>query len=74
MLAIVNGKPEILSLKRILEENLKFQIEINTRKYNTLLRKEQTKKEIQEGLIKAVDIIDLIIEIIRGSKSIKIAK
>ena len=45
-----------------------------TRKYNTLLKKEQDKKEIQEGLIKACDVIDLIIEILRGSQSIKDAK
>ena len=74
MLAIVNGKPEVLSLKQILEHNLKFQIELNTRKYTSLLEKETAKKEIQEGLIQAVDIIDLIIELIRGSKTLKVAK
>ena len=41
---------------------------------STLLAKEQDKKEIQEGLIKACDVIDLIIEILRGSKNIKDAK
>ena len=45
-----------------------FQFELTTRKYQTLLAKEQDKKEIQEGLIKACDVIDLIIEILRGSK------
>jgi DNA gyrase subunit A len=45
-----------------------------TRKYQTLLAKEMDKKEIQEGLIKACDVIDLIIEILRGSKNIKEAK
>ena len=48
--------------------------ELATRKYRTLLAKEQDKKEIQEGLIKACDVIDLIIEILRGSKNIKDAK
>ena len=43
--------------------------EVNSRKYTTLLAKEQEKREIQEGLIKACDVIDLIIEILRGSKS-----
>ncbi len=43
--------------------------EITTRKYNTLLAKELEKKEIQEGLIRACDVIDLIIEILRGSKN-----
>lgn len=74
MLAIVNGKPEVLSLKKILEHNLAFQVELNTRKYTSLLEKEIGKKEIQEGLMKAVDIIDLIIELIRGSKTLKVAK
>ncbi len=74
MLAIVDGKPEVLGLRRILEHNLQFQMELNTRKYSTLLDKELEKKEIQEGLIKAVDCIDLIIEIIRGSKNLAMAK
>ncbi len=74
MLAIVDGKPEVLSLRRILEENLKFQKELNTRKYTTLLERELARKEIQEGLIRAVDVIDLIIEIIRGSKKLQTAK
>jgi len=73
-LVICDGKPKVLGLRDIIAENIKFQFEINTRKYNTLLDKERSKKEIQEGLIKAVDIIDLIIEIIRGSKNIAQAK
>jgi len=51
-----------------------FQFELATRKYKNLLGKELDKKEIQEGLIKACDVIDLIIEILRGSKSIKDVK
>ena len=74
MLCIVDGRPEVLGLKRILEENLKFQHQLNSRKYTYLLEKETARKEIQEGLIKAVDIIDLIIEIIRGSKKLQTAK
>lgn len=74
MLAIANGKPEVLGLKQILEHHIQFQEEVNTRKYRTLLERETKKKEIQEGLIQAVDCIDLIIEIIRGSQTIKKAK
>ena len=74
MLAIANGKPEVLGLKQILEHHIQFQEQINTRKYRTLLERETKKKEIQEGLIQAVDCIDLIIEIIRGSQTIKKAK
>ena len=74
MLAVADGRPETLSLKDIIVHHVNFQRELNTRKYKTLLSKELDKKEIQEGLIKACDVIDLIIEIIRGSKEVKIAK
>lgn len=74
MLAVADGKPETLSLKAILEHHVDFQFELATRKYKTLLAKELQKKEIQEGLIKACDVIDLIIEILRGSKSQKQVK
>lgn len=63
-----------MGLKKIIEHHVDFQFELATRKYKTLLKKEQDKKEIQEGLIKACDVIDLIIEILRGSQSVKDAK
>lgn len=74
MLAIAGGRPETLTLKGILKNYLDFQYENNTRKYNVLLEKELEKKEIREGLIKACDVIDLIIAILRGSKNLKDAK
>ena len=74
MLAVAGGRPETMGLKKIIEHHVDFQFELATRKYRTLLAKEQDKKEIQEGLIKACDVIDLIIEILRGSKNIKDAK
>lgn len=74
MLAVANGRPETMGLKKIIEHHVDFQFEMATRKYQTLLGKEQDKKEIQEGLIKACDVIDLIIEILRGSQSVKDAK
>ena len=74
MLAIVNGRPETLSLKQLIKHHVDFQFELATRKYTTLLNKEKDNKEIKEGLIKACDIIDLIIEILRGSKNLKMAK
>ena len=74
MLAICEGRPEILGLKAILKANVDFQFEIATRKYNNLLAKELERKEVQEGLIKACNVIDLIIEILRGSKDRNMAK
>lgn len=74
MLAIVNGRPETLGLKAIIKHHIDFQFELATRKYTTLLNKELANKEIKEGLIRACDIIDLIIEILRGSSNLKMAK
>ena len=68
MLGILNGRPETLGLKDILKTSVDFQFETARRKYTTLLQKELEKREIQEGLIKACNVIDLIIEILRGSK------
>ena len=74
MLAIADGKPEVMSLRSIIKNNVDFQFELARRKYTTLLEKENEKKEIQEGLIKACNVIDLIIEILRGSKDRAMAK
>ena len=74
MLAVVDGRPETLGLKKVIEHHVDFRFELATRKYTTLLAKEKEKREIQEGLIKACDVIDLIIEILRGSRSQKQAK
>ena len=74
MLAVADGRPETLGLTRIFDHVIDFQFELNTRKYKTLLNKELDKKEIQEGLIKACDVIDLIIEVLRGSRDLKMAK
>ena len=74
MLAIANGRPETLNLRGILKNYLDFQYKNATRKYQALLEKELEKKEIREGLIKACDIIDLIIAVLRGSKNLKDAK
>lgn len=74
MLAVTDGRPETLGLVPIIRHHVNFQYELATRKYRTLLAKELDKKEVQEGLIQACDVIDLIIEILRGSKNIKDAK
>jgi DNA gyrase subunit A len=74
MLAISKGLPETMGLKAILKACVDFQYEVNTRKYQNLLEKEIARREIQEGLIKACNVIDLIIEILRGSKDRPMAK
>ena len=74
MLAIADGRPETMGLKQILKASVDFQFEVATRKYTTLLQKELDRREIQEGLIKACNVIDLIIEILRGSKDRTMAK
>ena len=74
MLAISHGRPETLGLKAIIRECVDFQFEVASRKYKNLLEKELEKKEIQEGLIKACNVIDLVIEILRGSKDRPMAK
>ena len=74
MLAIDGGRPETMGLKQIIKANVDFQFEVNRRKYETLLEREQARREIQEGLIKACNVIDLIIEILRGSRDRTMAK
>ena len=74
MLAIDDGRPETMNLKQILNTFLEFQYKNLTKKYNVLLDKELEKKEVQEGLIEACDVIDLIIAVLRGSKNMKDAK
>ncbi|MDR0963913.1 MAG: DNA topoisomerase, partial [Clostridium sp.] len=73
MLAIHDGRPETMGLKSILKACVDFQYEVNQRKYQNLLAKEMERREIQEGLIKACNVIDLIIEILRGSKDREMA-
>ncbi|MBP3489636.1 MAG: DNA topoisomerase 4 subunit A [Roseburia sp.] len=74
MLAVADGRPETMGIVPIIRHHVNFQYELATRKYKTLLSKELDKKEIQEGLIHACDVIDLIIEILRGSTNVKDAK
>ncbi|MBQ6697068.1 MAG: DNA topoisomerase 4 subunit A [Lachnospiraceae bacterium] len=74
MLAISDGRPEVMGLKSILKACVDFQYQVATRKYTNLLARELERKEVQEGLIKACNVIDLIIEILRGSKDRNMAK
>ena len=67
-LALVNGEPKILTLKQIMEEYIKFQCEIITRRTQFELNKAQAREHILEGLARAIDIVDEIIATIRGCK------
>ncbi len=74
MLVVSDGRPETMSLRRIFEAFTEFRFELANRKYANLLARDLEKKEIEEGLIEACDVIDLIIEILRGSRDQKMAK
>lgn len=68
------GTPCVLGLKEVLRQYVEFKNNIYHKKYNKLLQKEQDNLEVKSGLITAVDCIDLIIEILRGSKKVADAK
>ena len=74
MLAVKEQQPYIFNLKTLLEEFVLFQEELYTKEYQHLLKKAEERLEIVGGLIRATDVIDLIIEILRGSTSVKQAK
>lgn len=67
MLALVNGKPEVLNLKQIIEEYLKHQEDVVRRRTQFDLDKAQKRAHILEGLRIAIDNIDEVIQIIRTS-------
>ncbi|MCI8781502.1 MAG: DNA topoisomerase 4 subunit A [Lachnospiraceae bacterium] len=74
MLAVKDKQPITFTLKHLIQEFVSFQEELYTKEYKYLLAKANDRLEIVDGLIKATDVIDLIIEILRGSDSIKQAK
>ena len=74
MLAIVNGQPKTLTLTQMLQEYIKFQEEVVTRRTRFELKKAQEREHILEGLKIAVDFIDEVISIIRSSPDQPTAK
>ncbi len=74
MLALVNGEPKVLNLKQMLEEYLLHQKDVIRRRTAFEIKKAEARAHILEGLLKAIDHIDEVIEIIRGSKHIADAK
>ncbi len=74
MLSLVNGIPRILTLKQMLEEYIKFQVEVITRRTLFELRKAKERAHVWEALKTAVDFIDEVINIIRSSPDIPTSK
>ncbi|BCJ92927.1 DNA gyrase subunit A [Anaerocolumna cellulosilytica] len=74
LLAVKDKQPTVFQLKSLLQEFIHFQEELYTREFKHLLEKAENRLEIVDGLIQATDVIDLIIEILRGSSSVKQAK
>ena len=73
-LVLNNKKPQVINLKEYFDLYLAFQKEITLNKHKVLLEKAKKRLEIVEGLLRANDCIDVIIEMLRGSKSLAIAK
>ena len=74
LLAVKDKQPLVFSLLGLIKEFASFQEELYTREHEYLLNKAEQRLEIVGGLLRATDIIDLIIEILRGSSSVKQAK
>lgn len=74
MLVLDQGQPKVLPIHEVLKLYLDHQIEVVERRTNYLLKKAQARDHILEGLMKAQDHIDEIVEIIKGSQTTEIAK
>ncbi len=74
MLALVNNEPKVMNLLEILNYYLKHQEEVITRRTQYELNKAEERAHILQGLLIALDHIDEVIKIIRGSKTVQIAK
>jgi DNA gyrase subunit A len=68
MIALVDGRPELLSLKGVLEQYVRHRKDVITRRTRFLLRKAEEREHIVAGLLKAIDVIDRVIALIRKSK------
>ncbi|MFF2531455.1 DNA topoisomerase (ATP-hydrolyzing) subunit A [Brevibacillus sp. NPDC058079] len=73
-LALVNNEPVTLSLRDMIHHFVEFQREITLRKHTHLLKKARDRWEVLEGQLKAIDVIDTIIEVLRGSPDINTVK
>jgi len=73
-IALVNGRPVVLNLKQLITEFIKFRIEVIVRRTQFDLRKAQERAHILEGLLIALDHLDEVIKLIRGSKNVEDAR
>ncbi len=73
-ICLVNGRPLQLNLKQLIEEFIKFRLEVIVRRTQFDLNKAEERAHIVEGLIKAIDNLDEVIKIIRSSKTVDEAK
>jgi len=73
-IALVDGRPRQLNLKNLLDEFIKFRLQVIVRRTQFDLRKAEERAHILEGLIKAIDNLDEVIRIIRSSKTVDEAK
>ena len=71
---LVGGRPKTLNLKQLISEFVKFRIEVVVKRTTYELRKAEERAHILEGLIKAIDNIDLVIKLIRSSKTVEDAR
>ncbi|MEL6925480.1 MAG: DNA topoisomerase (ATP-hydrolyzing), partial [Bacteroidota bacterium] len=71
---IVNGRPRTLNLKELIEEFIKFRIEVVIRRTRYELRKAEERAHILEGLLIALDHLDEVIALIRASKTVEDAR
>ena len=74
LLALVNGEPKILTLREILQHYIDHQCDVITRRTRFRLRKAEERAHIVEALIKALDIIDEVIALLKQSKSVQEGK
>lgn len=66
-IVLVNGRPKLLNLKQIISEFIKFRLEVIVRRTNFMLRKAEERAHVLEGLLIAIDHLDEVIQLIRGS-------
>lgn len=69
MLALVNNQPKVLNLKEILQQFVAFRKDVVQRRTRYLLKKAEDRSHILEGFVRALDVLDELIKLIRASNS-----